>query len=93
MKVIVAIRHATNNGARPRVAALCSRAVLLGAALVCGAVITLLVAGEGSHRLTGVGVLGDRSGGIVPVSTGLAFAQKLAGDGGIVTVCIGDGTL
>jgi len=32
-------------------------------------------------------------GGIVPVSAGLAFAHKLAGDGGIVAVCIGDGTL
>ena len=32
-------------------------------------------------------------GGIVPVSAGLAFAQKLAGTGGIVTACIGDGTL
>jgi 2-oxoisovalerate dehydrogenase E1 component len=32
-------------------------------------------------------------GGIVPVSAGLAFAQKLAGNRGIVAVCIGDGTL
>jgi 2-oxoisovalerate dehydrogenase E1 component len=32
-------------------------------------------------------------GGTVPVAAGLAFAQKLAGQGGIVTVCIGDGTL
>lgn len=32
-------------------------------------------------------------GGTVPVSTGLAFAQKLAGRGGIVAACIGDGTL
>ncbi len=32
-------------------------------------------------------------GGIVPVSAGLAFSQKLAGTGGIVAVCIGDGTL
>ncbi|HKU15986.1 MAG TPA: thiamine pyrophosphate-dependent enzyme [Steroidobacteraceae bacterium] len=32
-------------------------------------------------------------GGIVPVSAGLAFAQKLAGERGIVAVCIGDGTL
>lgn len=32
-------------------------------------------------------------GGIVPVSAGLAYAQKLAGAGGLVAVCIGDGTL
>ncbi len=32
-------------------------------------------------------------GGIVPVSAGLAFAAKLAGQGGIVAACIGDGTL
>ena len=32
-------------------------------------------------------------GGIVPVGAGLAFAQKLAGESGIVAVCIGDGTL
>jgi 2-oxoisovalerate dehydrogenase E1 component len=32
-------------------------------------------------------------GGIVPVAAGLAFAQKLDGRGGIVTACIGDGTL
>ncbi len=32
-------------------------------------------------------------GGIVPVSAGLAFAQKLAGKDGVVAVCIGDGTL
>jgi 2-oxoisovalerate dehydrogenase E1 component len=32
-------------------------------------------------------------GGIVPVAAGRAFAQKLSGDGGIVAVCIGDGTL
>jgi 2-oxoisovalerate dehydrogenase E1 component len=32
-------------------------------------------------------------GGIVPVSAGLAYAQKLSGSGGIVTVCMGDGTL
>jgi 2-oxoisovalerate dehydrogenase E1 component len=32
-------------------------------------------------------------GGIVPVSAGLAFAQKLAGERGVVAVCIGDGTL
>lgn len=32
-------------------------------------------------------------GGIVPVSAGLAYAQKLSGNGGLVTVCIGDGTL
>ncbi len=32
-------------------------------------------------------------GGIVPVSAGLAFAQKLAGEQGVVAVCIGDGTL
>ncbi|HET9445268.1 MAG TPA: thiamine pyrophosphate-dependent enzyme, partial [Steroidobacteraceae bacterium] len=32
-------------------------------------------------------------GGIVPVAAGLAFAQKLAGNRGVVAVCIGDGTL
>jgi len=32
-------------------------------------------------------------GGITPVSAGLALAQKLEGKGGIVAVCIGDGTL
>jgi 2-oxoisovalerate dehydrogenase E1 component len=32
-------------------------------------------------------------GGIVPVSAGIAYAQKLARSGGIVAVCIGDGTL
>lgn len=32
-------------------------------------------------------------GGIVPVSAGLAFAQKLAACNGVVAVCIGDGTL
>jgi 2-oxoisovalerate dehydrogenase E1 component len=32
-------------------------------------------------------------GGIVPVAAGLAFEKKLVGEGGIVTVCIGDGTL
>jgi 2-oxoisovalerate dehydrogenase E1 component len=32
-------------------------------------------------------------GGIVPVSAGLAFAQKIAGESGVVAVCIGDGTL
>ena len=32
-------------------------------------------------------------GGIVPVSAGVAYAQKLSRNGGIVAVCIGDGTL
>ena len=32
-------------------------------------------------------------GGIVPVAAGIAFSQKLSGNGGIVAVCIGDGTL
>lgn len=32
-------------------------------------------------------------GGIVPVTTGMAFANKLAGGGGIAVVCMGDGTL
>jgi 2-oxoisovalerate dehydrogenase E1 component len=32
-------------------------------------------------------------GGIVPVTTGMAFANKLGGGGGIAVVCIGDGTL
>lgn len=32
-------------------------------------------------------------GGGMPVSAGLAFAQKLAGTGGVVAACIGDGTL
>ena len=32
-------------------------------------------------------------GGIVPVSAGIAYAQKLSRSGGIVAVCIGDGTL
>jgi 2-oxoisovalerate dehydrogenase E1 component len=32
-------------------------------------------------------------GGIVPVTTGMAFAAKLSGGSGIAAVCIGDGTL
>jgi TPP-dependent pyruvate/acetoin dehydrogenase alpha subunit len=32
-------------------------------------------------------------GGIVPVATGMAFAEKLKGTGAIVTVFLGDGTL
>jgi 2-oxoisovalerate dehydrogenase E1 component len=32
-------------------------------------------------------------GGIVPVSAGIAYAQKLSQSGGIVAVCVGDGTL
>jgi 2-oxoisovalerate dehydrogenase E1 component len=32
-------------------------------------------------------------GGIVPVSVGLAFAERLRGGSGLVAVCIGDGTL
>ena len=32
-------------------------------------------------------------GGIVPVSAGIAMSHKLAGNGAITAVCIGDGTL
>jgi 2-oxoisovalerate dehydrogenase E1 component len=61
------------------------------------------VMGKHSGVCAGVGgsqhLCGERffsngiQGGIVPVSAGLAFAQKLAGNRGIVAVCIGDGTL
>ena len=48
----------------------------------------------GSQHLVRQGFFSNGiQGGIVPVAAGLAFAQKLAGDGGIVAVCIGDGTL
>jgi 2-oxoisovalerate dehydrogenase E1 component len=61
------------------------------------------VMGKASGICGGIGgsqhLCGDRffsngiQGGIVPVSAGLALAQKLAGSGGVVAVCIGDGTL
>jgi len=48
----------------------------------------------GSQHLCGTGFFSNGiQGGVVPVSAGLAFAQKLAGLGGIVAACIGDGTL
>ncbi|HUQ53044.1 MAG TPA: thiamine pyrophosphate-dependent enzyme [Gammaproteobacteria bacterium] len=48
----------------------------------------------GSQHLSAEGFMSNGiQGGIVPVGAGLAFAKKLAGDGGIVAVCIGDGTL
>ncbi len=48
----------------------------------------------GSQHLCAKGFFSNGiQGGIVPVSAGLAFAQKLAGNNGIVAVCIGDGTL
>jgi 2-oxoisovalerate dehydrogenase E1 component len=48
----------------------------------------------GSQHLCAPGFFSNGiQGGIVPVSAGLAFAAKLAGHGGIVAVCIGDGTL
>jgi 2-oxoisovalerate dehydrogenase E1 component len=54
---------------------------------VCGGI-------GGSQHLCGERFFSNGiQGGIVPVAAGLAFAQKLAGQGGIVTVCIGDGTL
>jgi 2-oxoisovalerate dehydrogenase E1 component len=48
----------------------------------------------GSQHLSAEGFFSNGiQGGIVPVAAGLAFAQKLAGTGGIAAVCIGDGTL
>jgi 2-oxoisovalerate dehydrogenase E1 component len=48
----------------------------------------------GSQHLCAEGFFSNGiQGGIVPVAAGLAFAKKLAGDEGIVAVCIGDGTL
>ncbi len=48
----------------------------------------------GSQHLSAAGFFSNGiQGGIVPVAAGLAFAKKLAGDGGIAAVCIGDGTL
>jgi 2-oxoisovalerate dehydrogenase E1 component len=48
----------------------------------------------GSQHLSATGFFSNGiQGGIVPVAAGLAFAKKLAGSGGIVAVCIGDGTL
>ncbi len=48
----------------------------------------------GSQHLSASGFFSNGiQGGIVPVAAGLAFARKLAADGGIAAVCIGDGTL
>jgi 2-oxoisovalerate dehydrogenase E1 component len=48
----------------------------------------------GSQHLSAPGFFSNGiQGGIVPVAAGLAFAKKLAGEGGIAAVCIGDGTL
>lgn len=48
----------------------------------------------GSQHLSAPGFFSNGiQGGIVPMAAGLAFAQKLAAKGGIVAVCIGDGTL
>jgi 2-oxoisovalerate dehydrogenase E1 component len=48
----------------------------------------------GSQHLSAPGFYSNGiQGGIVPVAAGLAFAKKLAGEGGIAAVCIGDGTL
>jgi 2-oxoisovalerate dehydrogenase E1 component len=48
----------------------------------------------GSQHLCGRGFFSNGvQGGIVPVAAGLAFAKKIDGQGGIVAVCIGDGTL
>jgi 2-oxoisovalerate dehydrogenase E1 component len=48
----------------------------------------------GSQHLSAKGFFSNGiQGGIVPVAAGLAFSQKLAGNEGIVAVCIGDGTL
>ena len=48
----------------------------------------------GSQHLSAPGFFSNGiQGGIVPMAAGLAFAQKLAASGGIVAVCIGDGTL
>jgi 2-oxoisovalerate dehydrogenase E1 component len=54
---------------------------------VCGGI-------GGSQHLSAPGFFSNGiQGGIVPMAAGLAFAQQLAGNGGIVAVCIGDGTL
>lgn len=48
----------------------------------------------GSQHLCAPGFFSNGvQGGIVPVATGLALGKKLAQQGGIVAVCIGDGTL
>jgi 2-oxoisovalerate dehydrogenase E1 component len=48
----------------------------------------------GSQHLCGRGFFSNGvQGGIMPVSAGLALAEKLAARDGIVAVCIGDGTL
>ena len=48
----------------------------------------------GSQHLSAPGFFSNGiQGGIVPMAAGLAFSQKLAAMGGIVAVCIGDGTL
>jgi 2-oxoisovalerate dehydrogenase E1 component len=48
----------------------------------------------GSQHLHAKGFFSNGvQGGIMPVSAGLAFAQKLERRGGIVAACIGDGTL
>jgi 2-oxoisovalerate dehydrogenase E1 component len=48
----------------------------------------------GSQHLSAQGFMSNGiQGGIVPVAAGLAFAQKLSANDGIVAVCIGDGTL
>jgi 2-oxoisovalerate dehydrogenase E1 component len=54
---------------------------------VCGGI-------GGSQHLSAPGFFSNGiQGGIVPMAAGLAFAQKLTASGGIVAVCIGDGTL
>ena len=54
---------------------------------VCGGI-------GGSQHLSAPGFFSNGiQGGIVPMAAGLAFAQKLSERGGIVAVCIGDGTL
>jgi 2-oxoisovalerate dehydrogenase E1 component len=54
---------------------------------VCGGI-------GGSQHLCAPGFFSNGiQGGIVPVSAGLAMAAKFRADGGIVAVCIGDGTL
>jgi len=48
----------------------------------------------GSQHLSAPGFFSNGiQGGIVPMAAGLAYAQKLDARGGIVAVCIGDGTL
>ncbi len=54
---------------------------------VCGGI-------GGSQHLCAPGFFSNGvQGGIVPVAAGLAMAAKFRGSGGIVAVCIGDGTL